>query len=70
MYTLRLTVRDDEGSPVKQVELSATNDDEAVKLGREQIAEQMPAGYKFVQARVCRGEQVIWSSNDAISSSK
>jgi hypothetical protein len=70
MYTLRLTVRDDEESPVKHVTLSANSDDEAIKLGREQIAEHMPAGYKFVQARVCRGEQVIWSSSDAISSSK
>lgn len=69
MYTLRLTVRDDEVSPFKHVPLSATKDDEAVKIGREQIAEQMPAGYTFVQARVCRAEEVIWSSN-ATSSSK
>jgi hypothetical protein len=69
MYTLRLTVRDDESSPFKHVPLSATNDDEAIKVGREKIAEQMPADYTFVQARVCRGEEVIWSSN-ATSSNK
>jgi hypothetical protein len=68
MYTLRLTLRDDEASPFKHVPLSATNDEEAIKLGREQIAEQMPAGYRFVQARVCRGEEVIWSSNTTSSS--
>jgi hypothetical protein len=65
MYTLRLTVRDDDGSlPFKHVPLSATGDDEAIRIGRERIAEQMPADYKFVQARVCRGEEVIWSSSD------
>jgi hypothetical protein len=70
MYTLRLTVRDDRLSPFKYVLLSATNNDEAIKVGREQIAEQMPSGYTFVRARVCRGEEVIWSSKNATSSSK
>ena len=61
MYSLRLTVRDNYGCPFKHVKLSASNDDEAIELGRGQIAEQMPDGYTLVQARVCRGEEVIWS---------
>lgn len=65
MYTLRLTVRDAEASPVKFVELPLTNDDDAIKLGRAQIAEQMPDSYTFIEARVCRGEEVIWSARRA-----
>jgi hypothetical protein len=39
MYSLRLSVRGAEGfCPVKPVELSATNDDQAIKLGRAQSA--------------------------------
>jgi hypothetical protein len=69
MYSLRLFVRDnDDGRlPFTHVSLSATNDDEAIELGRGQIAENMPPGCSFVQARVCRGEEVIWQSADAVS---
>jgi hypothetical protein len=52
-----------EGCLVKFVELStATNDDEAIKLGSAQIARQIPAGYTLIKARVCRDEEVIWSA--------
>ena len=64
MYTIRLTVRDDEGlQPFKHVPKSSTNDDEAIIAGQAQIADQMPARYTFVQARVCRREEVVWSSD-------
>jgi hypothetical protein len=64
MYTLRLTVQDDDGSrPVKPVRISASCDDEAIKIGRERVADEIPANYTFLQARVLRGEEVIWSSN-------
>jgi hypothetical protein len=65
MYTLRLTMRDeDDGrTPFKHAPISTTADDQAIEAGRAQIAEHMPAGYAFVQARVCRDEEVIWSSN-------
>jgi hypothetical protein len=61
-YTLRPTVKDE--SPecflVKPVDLTATDDIEAIELGKAKIAEHTPANYVFVKARVCREEEVIW----------
>jgi hypothetical protein len=61
-YTLRITVSDGHRRLFKHIEISASTDDEAIELGRGKIAEHMPAGYTFVKARVCRGEEVIWHS--------
>ena len=61
MYSLRLKVRNDEASPTKFVDLSAKSDDEAIRFACAQAYEHMPDGYTLVQARVCRGEEVIWS---------
>jgi hypothetical protein len=60
-YTLRLTVRADADRPSKHVDLDATDDTDAIKLGQAKIAEEKPTLYKLLQARVCRGEEVIWS---------
>ena len=62
MYSLRLSVWDAESHPVKLVELSAVSDDEAIKLGQAQIAEQVPKDYTLTEVRVCRDEEVIWSA--------
>jgi hypothetical protein len=61
-YTLRLTVQGEspDDTPVKPVDLAATNDGEAIELGKAKIAETVPANYTFIKARVCRGEEVIW----------
>src|ERR1700730_10422699 len=42
MYSLRLTARDTESSPVKFIKLSATNDIEAIELGKAKIADEKP----------------------------
>jgi hypothetical protein len=67
MYSLRLTARDTESSPVKFIKLSATNDIEAIELGKAKIADEKPELYILTQARVCRGEEVIWSANPTIA---
>lgn len=61
MYSLRLSLRYAEGCPFKHVNLPATDDDEAIKLGCAQAGEQIPVGYTLTKVRVCRGEEVIWS---------
>jgi hypothetical protein len=60
MYSLRLSLRDADGCPVKFVELPARDDSEAIKLGHAQIAEQIPEGYTLTRVRVCRCEHAIW----------
>jgi hypothetical protein len=54
-------MRGEQSSPIKFVELGATNDADAIKFGRAKIAEEKPELYDLSQARVCRGEEVIWS---------
>jgi hypothetical protein len=63
-YTLRLYLRHkiDGAPPFKHVTLSATNDAEAIKTGREQISDSIPDNdHTLDGVRVCRGEQTIWS---------
>jgi hypothetical protein len=62
MYSLRLFLRDDDGTrPFKIEPLSAADDDDAIKLGTAQIWQHKPENYALVEARVCRDDHIIWS---------